>query len=60
MPKVKTTFAHKIQSIVREFSAKFMESINNQLYRNLYTCAVSATNAFLLIRIEIHRNIEKR
>ena len=31
MPKVKTTYAYKIQSIVKEFPDKFMESINNQL-----------------------------
>ena len=27
MPKVKTTYAYKIQSIVEEFPDKFMESI---------------------------------
>ena len=30
MPKVKTTYAYKIQSIVKEFPSEFMESINNQ------------------------------
>ena len=31
MPKVKTTYAYKIQSmIVKEFPDQFMESINNQ------------------------------
>ena len=39
-----------------------MESFNNQLYCNLYTVTVRflATNAFLLILIEIRRNIKKR
>ena len=32
MPKVKTTYAYKIQSIVKEFPDEFMESINDQLY----------------------------
>ena len=30
MPKVETTYAYKIQSIVKEFPVEFMESINNQ------------------------------
>ena len=38
MPKVKTTNAYKIQSIIKEFSDEFMESINNQLYCNLGNC----------------------
>ena len=29
MPKVKTTYAYKIQSIVNEFPDEFMESNNN-------------------------------
>ena len=29
MPKVKTTYAYKIQSIVKEFPHEFLESINN-------------------------------
>ena len=35
MPKVRTTYAYKIQSIVKKFSDKFMESINIQLYLKL-------------------------
>ena len=31
MPKVKTTYTYKIQSIVKEFPDKCMKSINNQL-----------------------------
>ena len=31
MPKVKTIYAHKVQSVVKEFPDEFMESINNQL-----------------------------
>ena len=38
MPKVKTTYAYKIQSIVKEFPDEFMESINKQLYCNLCNC----------------------
>ena len=34
MPKVKTTFAYEIQSIVIEFPDEFKKSINNQLYCN--------------------------
>ena len=41
MPKVKTTYAYKIQSIVKELPDEFMENINNQLYYNLCNCAVS-------------------
>ena len=59
MQKVKTTYAYKIQSIVKEFPDEFMESINNQLYCNLCNCAVSC-NKRLLILIEIRRNIKKR
>ena len=46
MPKVKTTYAYKIQSLVKEFPNKFMESINNQLYCNLCTVRFLAKNAF--------------
>ena len=45
MPIVKTTYAYKIQSIVKKFPDEFMESINNQLYCNLCNCAVHVTNA---------------
>ena len=41
MPKVKTTYAYKVQSIVKEFLDQFMESINNHLYCNLCNSAVS-------------------
>ena len=47
MPKAKTTYAYKIQFIVEEFPDEFMESINNQLYRNLCNCAVSYNKRFL-------------
>ena len=56
MPKVKTTYALKIQSIakVKEFPDEFMEScIVNQLYCNLCNCAVSCNKRFLL---DSHRN----
>ena len=50
MPKVKTTYALKIQSIakVKEFPDEFMESIINQLYCNLCNCAVSCNKRFLV------------
>ena len=56
MPKVKTTYAYKIQSIVKEFPDKFMESINNQLYCNLCNCAVSCNKRFL---VDFYRNTSK-
>ena len=56
MPKVKTTYAYKIQSIVKEFPDGFMESINNQLYCNLCNCAVSCNKRFL---VDSHRNTSK-
>ena len=67
MPKVKTTYAHIIQSIVKEFPDKFME-----YYHSLYTVVLPfnhfaicvtvrflATNAFSLILIEIRRTIKQ-
>ena len=56
MPKVKTTYAYKIQSIVNEFPDEFTESINNQLYRNLCNCAVSCNKRFL---VDSHQNTSK-
>ena len=56
MPKVKTTYAYKIQSIVKEFPDEFMESINNQLHCNLCSCAVSCNKRFL---VDSHRNTSK-
>ena len=60
MPKVKTTYAYKIQSIVKEFPDEFMKVLT------IYSMAISvivrflATNVFSLILIEIGRNIKKR
>ena len=48
MPKVKTTYAYKIPSIVKEFPDEFTESINNQLYCNMCNCAVSCNKLFLV------------
>ena len=48
MPKVKTTYAYKILSIIEEFLDEFMESINNQLYCNLRNCTVSCNKRFLV------------
>ena len=56
MPKVKTTYAYKIQSIVKEFPDEFKESINYQLYCNLCNCAVSCNKRFL---VDSHRNKSK-
>ena len=56
MPKVKTTYAYKIQSIVKEFPNEFMESINNQLYCDLCNYAVSCNKRFL---VDSHRNTSK-
>ena len=56
MPKVKTTYAYNIQSIVNEFPDEFMESINNQFYCNLCKCAVSCNKRFL---VDFHRNTSK-
>ena len=56
MPKVKTTFAYKIQSIVKEFPDECMKNINNQLYCNLCNCAVSCNKRFL---VDFHRNSSK-
>ena len=56
MPKVKTTYAYKIQSIGAEFPYKFMESINNQLHCNLRNCVVSCNKCVL---VDSHRNTTK-
>ena len=56
MPKVKITYADKIQSIVKKFPDEFMESINNQLYCSLCNCAVSCIKRFL---VDSHRNTLK-
>ena len=56
MPKVQTTYAYKIQSIVKEFHEEFTESINNQLSRNLCNCAASCNKRFL---VNSHRNMSK-
>ena len=56
MPKVKTTYAYRIQFIVKELPDEFMESINNQLYCNLCNCAVSCNKRFL---VDSHRNTSK-
>ena len=56
MPKVKTTYAYKIQSIFKEFPDEFVENINNQLYWILCNCAVSFNKRFL---VDSHRNTSK-
>ena len=48
MPKVKTAFAYKIQSIVREFPDEFVQSINNELYCNLCKYVVSSNKRILV------------
>ena len=56
MPKAKTTYAYKLQSIVKEFPGEFMESINNQLYCNSCNCAVSCNQRFF---VDSYRNSSK-
>ena len=56
MAKVITTYAYKIQSIVKEFPDEFMQSINNELYCNLCNCAVSCCKRFL---VDSHQNTSK-
>ena len=57
MPKVKTSYAYKIQSIVKKFPDEFMQSINNELYCNLCNCAVSCNKRFLT---DSHQNTSKQ
>ena len=56
MSKVETTYAYKIQFIVKEFPDEFMESNNYQLYCNLCNCAVTCNKLFL---IDSHQNTSK-
>ena len=61
MPKVKTTYAYKIQSIVKEFPDKFMENYIAINYIAIcVTVQILATNAFFLILIKMLRTIKKR
>ena len=54
--KVKTVYAYKIQSIVKEFPDEFMRSLNNELYCNLCNCVVSCNKCFL---VDSHQNTSK-
>ena len=56
MSKVKTTYAYRIQSIVKKLRDEFTENINNELYCNLCNCAVSCNKRFL---VDTHRNTSK-
>ena len=56
MPKVKITYAYKIQFIVKEFPHEFMQSITNELYCNLCNCVVSCNKRCLA---DSHRNTSK-
>ena len=56
MPKVKTSYAHKIQSIVKKVPDELMQSVNNKLYCNLCNCAVSRNERFL---VDFHQNMTK-
>ena len=56
MTKVKTTYAYKIQSIVKEFPDEFMQSFNNKLYCNFCICVVSGNKRFL---VDSRRNTSK-
>ena len=56
MPKVKTIYANKIQFIVKEFPDEFMQSTDNELYCNLFNCAVCCNKRFL---VDSHRKTLK-
>ena len=56
MPKVKTTYACEIQSVVKELPDELMQSIINELYCNLCNCAVSCNKRFL---VHSHQNTSK-
>ena len=56
MPKVKTIYAYKVKSIVKEFPDEFMQGINNKLYYNLCNCAVPCNKCFL---VDSHQNTSK-
>ena len=60
MPKVKTIYANKIQFIVKEFSDDLWKVLTINYIAICVTVLFLATNAFLLILIEIRRNIKKR
>ena len=61
MPKVKTNYTYKIQSIVKEFPDELKKKVLTINYIAIYvTVRFLATNAFLLILVEIRRNIKKR
>ena len=60
MPKVKTTFAYKIQSIVKEFPDEFSKVLAINYIAICVTERFFATNVFLFILIEKRRNIKKR
>ena len=60
MPKVKTTYAYKIQSIVIEFPDELWKVLTINYIAICVIVRFLATNAFLLILIEIRRNIKKR
>ena len=53
MPKVKTTNAYKIQSIVKEFPDEFIKVLTINYFAICVTVRFLATNTFLLILIEI-------
>ena len=60
MPKVKTTYVYKIQFVVKEFPDKLGKVLTINYIAICVTGRLLATNAFLLILIEIRRNIKKR
>ena len=59
MPKVKITYAYEIQSIVKEFPDEFMKVLTINYIAICVTVRFFVTNVFLLILIEIRRNIKK-
>ena len=58
MPNVKTTYAYKIQSIVKEFLTILWKVITTYYISNPVTVQFLVANAFVLILIEIRQNIK--
>ena len=60
MLKVKTTYAYEIQSIVKNSLTNSWKVLTINYIAICVTVRFLAKNAFLLILIEIRRNIKKR
>ena len=60
MPKVRAIKASKVQSVVQNFSEKFMKSPINELNCNLKGCMVSCSKRFFVVSHRIKPNTKKR